>query len=91
MISANSVAGMPIAADNWLITPELSGKAQTIKFYAFNVTVVDEWGNVLPYNEAFDVLSSKTGTKTSDFKLINSYKADGNQGTGRQSRKTTAE
>ena len=72
---ANSVAGMPIAADNWLITPELSGKAQTIKFYAFNVTVVDEWGNVLPYNEAFDVLSSKTGTKTSDFKLINSYKA----------------
>lgn len=74
---ANSVAGMPIAADNWLITPELSGKAQTIKFYAFNVTVVDEWGNVLPYNEAFDVLSSKTGTKTSDFKLINSYKADG--------------
>ena len=74
---ANSVAGMPIAADNWLITPELSGKAQTIKFYAFNVTVVDEWGNVLPYNEAFDVLSSKTGTKTSDFKFINSYKADG--------------
>ena len=68
---------MPIAADNWLITPELSGKAQTIKFYAFNVTVVDEWGNVLPYNEAFDVLSSKTGTKTSDFKFINSYKADG--------------
>ena len=35
---------MPIAADNWLITPELSGKAQTIKFYAFNVKVVDEWG-----------------------------------------------
>lgn len=74
---ANAANGDLLAADNWLISPELSGSAQTIKFYAFNVTVIDEWGNVTPYNETFDLLYSMGGTDPADFTVIRTDKADG--------------
>ena len=74
---ASDAAGNLIAADNWLISPELSGNAQSVDFYAFNVTIIDEWGNVTPYNETFDILYSTTGTAREDFTVIRTDKADG--------------
>jgi hypothetical protein len=48
--------------DDWLITPELSGNEQKITFYA---SAVD---SSLP--EAFEILTSKTGTAIEDFELV---------------------
>ncbi len=49
-------------SDDWLITPELSGDAQKITFYA---SAVD-----YSYPESFEILISKTGTETSDFEVV---------------------
>lgn len=62
-----------IDENNWLISPELSGKAQTIKFYAMNIAGDDD----IEYDEKFDVLYSTTGVDTADFKLISNEVADG--------------
>ena len=50
--------------DTWLITPELSGKAQTISFYTSALT--GNWGP-----EEFNVLYSMKGIDKGDFKAIN--------------------
>lgn len=65
-----------VAADNWLISPELSGNAQTIKFYVLNVAGSSN-GTVVPYNEKFDVLYSTESADTADFDKIESDVADG--------------
>lgn len=57
--------GILINADNWLISPTLNGKAQTIKFYALNQS--DENGN---YPEVFELLYSTSDTDTSCFTLV---------------------
>ena len=46
--------------DDWLITPELSGKAQTVSFYAKSVN--SEW-----CTESYEVLYSTTDTDTASF------------------------
>lgn len=46
--------------DDWLISPLLSGNAQTIRFFAKSVTVT--YGN-----EEFEILYSKSGTAREDF------------------------
>lgn len=61
-----------LAEDNWLISPDLPGTAQTIKFYAFNVAFSGS-----QRNEYFDVLYSTTGNEPEDFKLVESDIADG--------------
>lgn len=86
--SGNQFAGAPfvmdesglnlVDADNWLISPELPGNAQTIKFYAFNVATIDSYsGSTTVYTEDFDVLYSTTDTEPSSFTKIDSYTADG--------------
>ncbi|WP_443701799.1 choice-of-anchor J domain-containing protein [Prevotella sp.] len=49
-------------ADNWLISPALSGKKQTISFWASNNNTTDT-----AYPETFDILYSKEGTDISKF------------------------
>lgn len=51
-----------IQDDDWLISPELSGRAQTVSFYAKSVEGV--------YKETFEVLYSEGGTAPSDFKSL---------------------
>lgn len=51
--------------DTWLITPELSGEAQTISFYTGALT--GNWGP-----EQFNVLYSVKGTDKGDFIALNS-------------------
>ncbi len=52
-------------ADEWLISPGLSGNAQTVKFWVSNHNTDDT-----VYPESYDVLYSKTGTDLSDFTKI---------------------
>ena len=52
-------------ADNWLISPALSGKAQTVKFFALNQADSES-----SYPETVELLYSTTGTATEDFTLV---------------------
>lgn len=61
-----------VAQDNWLISPRLSGKKQTVSFYVLNLAA----GNSV-YTEDFDVLYSTEGTEIDNFVKVNSYQADG--------------
>lgn len=64
--------GNSVNANNWLISPELSGNKQTVKFYALNVAASSK-----QFKETFDVLYSLTDTATSSFVKLESYVADG--------------
>ena len=58
--------------DNWLISPELSGEAQTISFFAKSFTIA--------YPETFEVLYSTAGINVSDFvkiENVGNYPANG--------------
>ena len=54
-----------INSDNWIISPKLSGQAQTISFYVHNMTV-----NNVAYIENYDVLYSSAGNDITDFTNI---------------------
>lgn len=55
-----------IAASNWLISPILSGKAQTISFWVNNVNSADKsYGK-----ESFDVLVSNTDNQKASFQKV---------------------
>lgn len=54
--------------DDWLVSPVLSGNAQTVKFWA--KSAIDTYGL-----ESFDFLVSTTGTKMADFKPMASVTA----------------
>lgn len=84
--SGNQFAGAPYCStsdgrsiltsvDKWLISPQLPGHAQTIKFYAMNLvySLADN------YNSNFDVLYSTSSdpTDTTKYVKIDSYVADG--------------
>lgn len=58
-----SVGAIGEASDDWLISPELCGEAQTVSFYAKSFT--DQYGL-----ETFEVLASSTGNKTEDFTIV---------------------
>mgnify|MGYP002622562289 CR=1 FL=1 len=51
------------AADHWLISPQLSGKAQTISFFVRSLVTM--YGA-----ESFEVLASSTNTDIESFKLV---------------------
>lgn len=68
--------GEVVDADNWLISPLLSGNSQTVKFYVFNIAVSDG-GTPTPYTETFDVLYSTTNTDKASFRKLQSDEADG--------------
>ena len=55
--------------DDWLVTPKLSGKAQTISFYGLSYS--DQDGN-----DEFEMLYSTSGTKPDDFTLLDYVKVD---------------
>lgn len=64
-----------IDADDWLISPELSGNEQPVSFWVGNLNAPGA-----TYAESFDVLYSATGTATEDFtKLGDTYTADTGQ------------
>ncbi len=54
-----------LGADNWLISPELSGNAQTVKFWVSNMN-----NDEMIFEETYDVLYSATGTDIADFVKI---------------------
>ena len=59
--------------DNWLISPELSGNAQTISFWAKSFTIA--------FPESFTVYYSTKGTDVADFEqyvTVENYPDDGN-------------
>ena len=53
------------ATDHWMISPELTGEAQTISFYARELT--DQYGS-----ETFEVLASSTDNASASFTLVQS-------------------
>ena len=59
---ADEQAGTP-AADHWLISPELSGDAQTISFYARAITA--QYGA-----ETFEILASSTDNAPASFTIV---------------------
>lgn len=54
-------------ADDWLISPELSGNRQTIAFWAMNLRTQDYNGNWQDNDETFYFLGSKTDTEVKSF------------------------
>lgn len=54
-------------ADDWLISPELSGNRQTITFWAMNLRTQDYNGNWQDNDETFYFLGSKTDTEIKSF------------------------
>ena len=62
---ADETAGTP-AADHWLISPELSGAAQTISFYARALTA--DYGA-----ETFEVWASTTSDNVESFEKVAEY------------------
>jgi len=57
------------AADHWMISPALTGDAQTISFYARVIT--DQYGD-----ETFEVLASSTDTNAASFTKVADYSTD---------------
>lgn len=55
--------GNPVTTDDWMISPELGGEAQTISFWANSYS--DRYGL-----ESLEVLASSTGTETSSFTSV---------------------
>ena len=71
-----------IDADNWLISPELTGKAQEISFWANNFndtgTNSDDEPYSYDYPETFEVLYSTNGTNILNFtKIGDTYNKEG--------------
>ena len=56
---------VPATTDHWLISPELSGDAQTITFYARQLTA--QYGN-----EKYEVLVSSTNNDPASFLIVGS-------------------
>lgn len=63
--------------DNWLISPKLSGRKQTVTFYVMNIASFEGDNG---YSEDFDVLYSTTDADTTSFVKLESDKADGTHG-----------
>ena len=75
-VPADNTSGFDWAkADNWLISPELSGKAQTIAFYAkcwtSQVKQYATSSSYTHYDEQFNVLYSTTDKNPENFTRLN--------------------
>lgn len=62
MYSYNPSTNSAVANDDWMITPQLDGSAQTVTFYAKSYSA--------EYPESFEALYSTTNTETSSFTLL---------------------
>lgn len=58
----SNLAAKEVASDDWLVSPELSGEAQNIRFYARSYNPA--------YKETFEFLVSYAGTDIEDFRLV---------------------
>lgn len=58
--------------NDWLISPKLSGKAQTISFYANYQKNTDNYGNPVDSYESYTVLYSTTDADSASFKVLTS-------------------
>lgn len=56
--------------NDWLYSPQLSGKAQTIRFYANYQKNSDSYGRAVDSKENYDVLYSTTTKDSAEFKLL---------------------
>lgn len=65
MFVIDGTSGLSIPCEDWLISPELTGKEQTVSFYARS------YSNTYP--ETFEVLYSTTGNNVADFKSVDSH------------------
>lgn len=57
-------------ADNWMISPEQIGQAQTITFYVNNYKGLAGNGRIIDHAETFEVLYSTSGKELEDFVKI---------------------
>lgn len=73
---AVSVGGSIPATDHWLISPELSGDAQTITFWERVITT--QYGN-----ETYEVWASSTDNDPSSFSRVQSFSSDATSWTQR--------
>ena len=70
-------SSVPVQNDDWMISPELSGEAQTITFQAQSYASMGYYsGEPTTYAEAIQVLYSTTGTNPEDFQVV---EIDGNE------------
>ena len=58
------------AADHWLISPELPGDAQTISFFAKQISSIDPTAESFYGYETFEVLASSTDNKPASFTKV---------------------
>lgn len=75
--SYNQDTGYIINQNNWLISPLLSGRSQTVDFYAFNITASNLGGTAIVYPESFEVLYSTTSNDTTSFTHLGDGLANG--------------
>lgn len=67
LIAFNPSPSYQVAADDWLISPKLSGEAQTVSFYAKSLAA--------NYPDNFEVLYSTTDTNPESFTRLHYYEA----------------
>lgn len=57
-------------ADNWLVSPQQDGRAQTISFYVNNFAGPAGNGSIIDHKETFEVLVSATDTARASFRRL---------------------
>lgn len=62
------------ASDDWLISPELSGVAQTISFYGMQASTIDQGSSSFYGFESFDIMVSYTDNNIESFQKIDEGK-----------------
>ena len=78
--STGQYVGTIKPADNWVVSPELNGKAQTLSFWVNNFNGLAGNGRTIDHVETYQVLYSTTGKATTDFTQIGSdCKASGGE------------
>lgn len=76
-VMPKGTSSVPVQNDDWMISPELSGEAQTITFQAQSYASMGYYsGEPTTYAEAIQVLYSTTGTNPEDFQVV---EIDGNE------------
>ncbi|WP_148295476.1 choice-of-anchor J domain-containing protein [Prevotella dentasini] len=67
-----------VANDDWMISPELPGNAQTISFYANNVVATNQaTGETVDLKQTVEILYSATDADTAHFKLLKTVEVMG--------------
>ncbi len=82
LTALNSAAsGVIPPSDNWLISPELPGVAQTISFYVSQISSTDQSATSFYGYETYEVLYSSTDTELASFTKLGDYSVTTNDWT----------